>query len=61
MGQHFAKKLLGGPLAGPNGRQGEFSSSEQTNVTASKTGVLRPDKAEASSIDNSKSIKVRQK
>jgi hypothetical protein len=33
------------------------SSSRQFNIIASKTDVLRPDKAEASSIDNSKGFK----
>ena len=51
------KTLPEGPLSGPNVRQGEFSSSELLNVTASKTDVLRPDKDEASSLDNSKSSK----
>ena len=35
----------GVPLLGPNARQGEFSSSGQIKVTASKTDVLRLDKA----------------
>lgn len=57
MGPHPAKKLPGGPLAGPNARQGEFSSSEQLNITASKTDILRPEKAEASSMKASKGAK----
>ena len=47
-------KLPGGPLEGPKTRQGEFSSSGQLNVTASKTNILKPDKTEVSSIDKSK-------
>ena len=61
MGQHPGKKLPGGPLAGPNARQGELSSSGQLSDTASKTDVLRPDKTEASSVDNSESLKGTQK
>ena len=41
---------------GPTAKQGKCSSSGQLNVTVSKTDVLRPDKAETSSIDNSKSL-----
>jgi hypothetical protein len=64
IGQPPFKKLLrgvGGGLEGPNARQGEFSSSGQLNITASKTDVLRPDKDEASYLNNSKSLKGSQK
>lgn len=55
MGQHPAKNLPGGPPKVSNARQGDFFSSGQlNNITASKTDVLRPDKAEASFTDNSK-------
>jgi hypothetical protein len=36
MEQHPAKNIPRGPLEDPNGRQKEFSSSGQLNVTASK-------------------------
>jgi hypothetical protein len=55
------KTPRGGPLEGPIASQGEFFSSGKLNITASKTDVLRPDKDEASSLDNSKSLKGSQK
>jgi hypothetical protein len=42
---------------GPCARQGEVSSSAQLNVSFSETDVLRPDRAESSSIDSSKGLK----
>lgn len=61
MGPHPAKKLLGGPLAGPNARQEEFSSSEQLNGMTSKIDVLGPEEAEGSPMDNPKSLKGSEK
>jgi hypothetical protein len=57
-GNTLPKKLPGWPLAGPNDRQGEFSSLGKLNTTALKTDVKKSDnKAEPSFIDNSKNLK----
>jgi hypothetical protein len=62
LGNSRPKNSQGGPLAGPNARQGEFACFlRKIKVTASKRGVQRPDKAEASSVDNSKGLKGSQK
>lgn len=51
------KKCLGGALAGPNARQGEFSSSKQLNTTALNIDIVRPgNKVQATSTNNSKNL-----
>lgn len=58
MGQYLSKNLPGGHPTGCKARQVECSCSGQLNITALKTGILRPDdKTEANSTDNSKNLK----
>ena len=55
MGNTLPKNLPGEPLAGPNVKQGEFSSSGQLNTTALKADTMGPNnKAETNSTGNSK-------
>ena len=61
MGKYPAKKPARCTCHRPSARQGEFSSSRQLSVTASKTDVLRSDKAEPISQHNSESLKRTQK
>lgn len=59
MGNTLPKNLPGEPLAGPNVKQGEFSSSGQLNTTALKADTMGPNnKAETNSINNSKKKKT---
>lgn len=63
MGQLFIKTPPGSPLAGPNAKQGKFSSTRQLNTrqlntTALKTNIVRPDsKIKTNSIDEPRNLK----